>query len=79
MSPGASSSWRPRSLGHAIVRDPEQDNPAHALICPPPQIGENRRKKDARKIALAARFLTINAPESVLPAPTIADGDASTE
>ena len=28
----------PRSLGHAIVRDPTAGNPAHTLICEPPDI-----------------------------------------
>ena len=32
----------PRSLGHAIVRDPTEDDPSHALICPP--TGTSKKK-----------------------------------
>jgi hypothetical protein len=57
----------PRSLGYAVVRDPEPEDPSHTIICPPPQIAEKRRKKDARAMALQARFVIMRAPESVLP------------
>jgi len=49
----------PRSLGHAIVRDPEPTDPSHALICPPVGRGIRERMRDAKKMALQARLLVV--------------------
>ena len=49
----------PRSLGHAIVRDPEEDNPSHALICEPPAIPNKRRERDAKEMARQAVILVM--------------------
>jgi hypothetical protein len=49
----------PRSLGHAIVRDPLPDNPAHALICEPPTIPNKRRERDAKEMARQAVILVM--------------------
>jgi hypothetical protein len=51
----------PRSLGHAIVRDPTDADPSHALICPPPN--QTTRKSDAREMAQAARWVVL--PKSI--------------
>ncbi len=48
--------WFPRSLGHAIVRDPTEDDPSHALICPPQGKSKKQRKADALKMAQQARW-----------------------
>jgi hypothetical protein len=47
----------PRSLGHAIVRDPIEDNPAHALICEPPGQPNRKRERDAKEMARQASIL----------------------
>ena len=47
----------PRSLGHAIVRDPTPEDPSHALICPSPNKNPSTRKRDARAMAVAAKWL----------------------
>jgi hypothetical protein len=47
----------PRSLGHAIVRDPTEQDRSHALICPPVGRGRGRRKQDARLMAGQARWV----------------------
>ncbi|MEA5448792.1 hypothetical protein VB780_09455 [Leptolyngbya sp. CCNP1308] len=47
----------PRSLGHIVVADPQEEDLSHALICPPPDSSYNRRKKDARIIADKAEWL----------------------
>jgi hypothetical protein len=41
----------PRSLRHTVVSDPIENNLAHAVICPPPDIPNNQRKRDARQMA----------------------------
>ncbi|MEJ7859996.1 MAG: hypothetical protein WKF90_00020 [Pyrinomonadaceae bacterium] len=46
----------PRSLSHKITHDPTNDDPSHALICPP-EISNNRRRTDAKKMAKIARWL----------------------
>ncbi len=55
----------PRSLGHALVPDPTEDDPSHALICPPPSAGTGRRKTDARRMATAATW--------VFPPPSVSE------
>lgn len=56
----------PRSLGHAVVHDPEfkatnpkleADNPAHALICEPPDRPKKSRLRDAKEMANQAKIL----------------------
>lgn len=47
----------PRSLSHSVVADPEDDNPAHALICPPDKLSFNQRKISARKMAQIAEWI----------------------
>lgn len=49
----------PRSFGHAIVPDPTDEDPSHALICPPPQKPNKQRKSDARKMAEQARWVVL--------------------
>jgi hypothetical protein len=44
----------PRSLGHSIVRDPEESNPSHALICEPPVQPNKKRERDAKEMARQA-------------------------
>lgn len=48
----------PRSLGHKIVPEPTKDDPSHTLICPP-EISNNRRRTDAKKMAKQARWLVL--------------------
>jgi hypothetical protein len=52
----------PRSLGHAIVRDPTEKDPSHALICPPPGRTGKPRKSDARKMAQSAEWIVLKPP-----------------
>src|SRR5262249_30179958 len=47
----------PRSLGHSVVADPTDEDPSHALICPPVGLGGSRRKTHARQMAGAARWV----------------------
>lgn len=47
----------PRSLGHALVRDPEPDNPAHALICEPVPHPSKQRERDAKTMSQKATIL----------------------
>jgi hypothetical protein len=54
----------PRSLGYAIVRDPTPEDASHALICPPANTPENRRKKHARFIAAQCRWVCLRMPAS---------------
>ena len=54
----------PRSLNHAIVRDPTDKDPSHALICPPSDKSKNQRKKDARKMTDQARWVVLQKPHS---------------
>src|SRR4051794_33448513 len=49
----------PRTLGHALVRDPTADDPAHALICPPAGRAKAQRKADARRMAAAAVWVVL--------------------
>jgi len=49
----------PRSLGHAIVRDPTEQDPSHALICPPPEKPRKQRKSDARRMAEEAQWIVL--------------------
>lgn len=49
----------PRSLQHTVASDPLENNPAHALICPPPDIPNNQRKRDARQMAEKARLIVL--------------------
>lgn len=49
----------PRSLGHAIVRDPVEGNPAHALICEPPSQPNKKRERDAKEMARQASILNM--------------------
>ena len=44
----------PRSLGHAVVADPTDTDPSHALVCPPAGLVGKQRKEHARRMALAA-------------------------
>lgn len=53
----------PRSLQHVVTSDPEPDNPAHALICPPPTLSQGQRKSSARLMAQAAEWLVM--PQSL--------------
>jgi hypothetical protein len=48
----------PRSLGYAIVRDPTDDDPSHALVCPAPKRGH------ARVIAMQADWVVLRARHS---------------
>ncbi len=52
----------PRSLGHAIVRDPTDKDPSHALICPPPEKPRKRRKADAREMAEQSQWIVLKPP-----------------
>src|SRR3989442_5587798 len=52
----------PRSLGHAIVRDPEPADPSHALICAPRDRGINKRKRDAHEMAVRSRWVVEPVP-----------------
>ena len=47
----------PRSLGHVVVADPVDGDDSHALICPPEGMANNQRKANARRMALAARWV----------------------
>ena len=47
----------PRSLGHVVVADPVDGDDSHALICPPEGQANNQRKANARRMALAARWV----------------------
>jgi hypothetical protein len=49
----------PRSLQHIVSADPEPDNPAHALICPPNTLTSGQRKSSARTMAKAAEWLVL--------------------
>jgi hypothetical protein len=51
-----------RALGYRIVRDPTPDDPAHALICPPPGRSKHQRKADARRLASLARWVVFRPP-----------------
>ena len=53
----------PRSLQHVVTADPEPDNPAHALICPPLTLSQGQRKSSARLMAQAAEWLVM--PQSL--------------
>jgi hypothetical protein len=53
----------PRSLGHALVRDPTPEDVSHALICPPPSANKKQRKSDARRMAEAARWIWLAKPD----------------
>jgi hypothetical protein len=52
----------PRSLGHAIVHDPTPEDDSHALVCPPDNIPEKRRKRDARSMAVACCWAILKVP-----------------
>lgn len=54
----------PRSLGHILVRDPTDKDPSHALICPPPDKPNKKRKMDARKMAEQARWIVLKPPQN---------------
>jgi hypothetical protein len=47
----------PQSLGHSVVHDPTPDDYSHTLIIPPKNKTNNTRKRDAREMAKAARWL----------------------
>ena len=47
----------PRSLGHIVCADPVDGDVSHALICPPPGLPNSQRKANARRMALAARWV----------------------
>lgn len=49
----------PRSLKHALVRDPEPQNPAHALICEPVPHPSKQRERDARTMSRQAIIHTM--------------------
>jgi len=51
----------PRTLGHAIVRDPTDVNPAHTLICELPDLPYKRRERDAKEMARQASILKMPA------------------
>ncbi|MGH9837472.1 MAG: hypothetical protein ACREEM_01665 [Blastocatellia bacterium] len=51
----------PRSLGHAIIRDPIVNNPAHALICEPLDQPNRKRERDAKEMARQASILKMPA------------------
>jgi hypothetical protein len=58
----------PRGLGHVVCPDPIKDDPtfpddiSHALICPPPGVGANKLKGNARRMALAATWVVLRNP-----------------
>ena len=56
-----------RTIGHAVVRDPTDDDPSHGLICPPPQVPNKRRKADARRMAAQARWVVLRPPPPGAP------------
>jgi hypothetical protein len=43
------------------VRDPTEEDPSHAMICPPTGITKNNRKSDARKMTGEAKWLAFPA------------------
>lgn len=49
----------PRSLGHALVRDPAPLNPAHALICEPIPHPSKQRERDAKTMSRQASIHTM--------------------
>ncbi len=57
----------PRRLGYAVCPDPimndpvRDDDPAHALICPP-GIGSGKIKANAREMAQAAAWVVLRNP-----------------
>jgi len=53
----------PRSLGHVVAFDKKPNDLSHAVICPPPQIPNKRRKRDAREMAERARWILLQ-PQS---------------
>jgi hypothetical protein len=57
----------PRALGHAVVRDPTETDPSHALICPPPNKSNSTRKSDARRMAGAAEWVVLPNIDFLLP------------
>ena len=57
----------PRSLGHAIVRDPTEDDASHTLICPPRDVSQKQRKRDARQMASAARLIVSTFDPGISP------------
>jgi hypothetical protein len=57
----------PRSLGYAIVRDPTEKDPSHALICPPLGRTGNPIKSDSRKMAKEAKWIVLKPPASISP------------
>lgn len=49
----------PRLLGHALVRDPLPDNPAHALICEPFPHPNSKRERDAKTMSRQAAIIAM--------------------
>jgi len=47
----------PRSLGHKVVYDREPEDHSHTLIVPPQNQSNNSRRRDAKLMAEAARWL----------------------
>ena len=58
----------PRSLGYSVCPDPIAndpilpDDPSHALICPPHEVGIKKLKAHARDMALAAKWVVLRDP-----------------
>jgi hypothetical protein len=42
-----------------VVRDPTENDPSHALICPPAGASNKGRKSDARQMAGQARWIVL--------------------
>ncbi len=47
----------PRSLGHSVVYDPTPEDRSHTLIVPPQNQSNNSCRRDAKRMAEAARWL----------------------
>lgn len=47
----------PRSLDHIVAITPEEEDPAHRVICPSPDYSKGKRKEAARRMADAVNWI----------------------
>jgi len=55
-----------RRLGHTVTPQPKEDDPSHAIICPPADRGSSKVDRDAEGMAAEAELIFIGTvPEGI--------------
>ncbi len=55
-----------RRFGHIVIPQPKEDDPSHAIICPPADCGRSKLDRDAEGMAAEAELIfTGTVPEGV--------------